>query len=134
MGNGHSVTIPGLATDNVPARAAMAAIRLWGDMWRHADTVTIHVDTEEEDSLVRRRLEDQVEDCQNKFGVRVRLVSGGGDTGDDGGHDLCVQLLGGGGVSQHEDGWHNTNLRMVGDTVHQLVDHTTKLSSHYFEM
>ena len=134
MGNGHSVTIPGLATDNVPARAAVAAIRLWGNMWSNADTVIIHLDTLEDD-LVKRRLKDQVEDCQNKFGVRVRLVDGdSGGEQEDGGHDLCVQLLGGGGVGQHEAGWHNTNLRMVGDTVHQLVDHTSKLSSHYFEI
>ena len=45
MGNGHSVSIPGLATDNVPARAAVAAIRLWGNMWSNADTVIIHLDT-----------------------------------------------------------------------------------------
>ena len=87
------------------------------------------------DSSSRQRLEEQVEDCQTKYGVRVRVEHDPGHVGDqDGGHDLCVQLLRGDGVSQHEDGWYNTNLRMVGDTIHQLVDHTSKLSSHFFEI
>ena len=89
------------------------------------------------DTSSKRRLEEQVEDCQNKYGVRVVIryndTATDVDTGD-GGHDLCVQLLGGGGVSQHEDGWYNTNLRIVRDVVHQLVDHTNKLSSHYFDL
>ena len=53
---------------------------------------------------------------------------------NDGGHALSSQLLGGGGVGQHEEGWYNRNLRIVGDVVHQLVDHTSKLSSHYFDI
>ena len=93
------------------------------------------------------RLEEQAEDCQNKFGVRVRVQydgaasSGGvqydqeqGAGGGDGGRALCDQLLAGAGVTQAEEGWHNTNLRMVNDTVHQLVDHTTRLQSHFFEI
>ena len=90
------------------------------------------------DSIVRARLEEQAEDCQNKFGVRVSVEYGeGAEQGagqSDGGRALCDQLLAGGGVTQAEEGWHNTNLRMVNDTVHQLVDHTTRLQSHFFEI
>ena len=88
------------------------------------------------DSTARMRLEEQAEDCQNKFGVRVSVECdqerGAGTT--DGGRALCDQLVAGGGVGQAEEGWHNTNLRMVNDTVHQLVDHTTRLQSHFFEI
>ena len=88
------------------------------------------------DSTTRKRLEEQAEDCQNKFGVRVSLQygqeQGAGRT--DGGRALCDQLLAGAGVGQAEEGWHNTNLRMVNDTVHQLVDHTTRLQTHFFEI
>ena len=82
------------------------------------------------------RLEEQAEDCQNKFGVRVRVQydQEQGAGGGDGGRALCDQLLAGAGVTQAEEGWHNTNLRMVNDTVHQLVDHTTRLQSHFFEI
>ena len=87
------------------------------------------------DSKARTRFEEQVEDCQNKFGVRIRIkdVDRDDDPGD-GGQELCEQLVRGDGVSQHEDGWFNTNLRIVGDVIHQLVNNTNKLSSHFFEI
>jgi len=131
MENGHSLLVPGTA-DSITARAAAAAIRLWGNMWSQADRVVIFLENIR-DSESKTRLSEQIEDFQNKFGVRVEIKYNNINT-SDGGHALSSQLLGGGGVGQHEEGWYNRNLRIVGDVVHQLVDHTSKLSSHYFDI
>ena len=92
--------------------------------------------------LARTRLEEQAEDCQNKYGVRVRLrfeepgdnggADGGGEVG--GGRDLADQLIAGEGAGQQAQGFHNSNLRIVDNVVFQLVDHTSKLSKHYFDL
>ena len=76
LSNGHSA-VPGLATaaaDEVTARAAAAAIRVWGEAWRHAASVTIHLDSE---AAASRRLQELAEDCQTKYGVRVAVARGG---------------------------------------------------------
>jgi len=126
MENGHSLLVPGTA-DSITARAAAAAIRLWGNMWSQADRVVLFLDNIS-DSESRTRLSEQAEDFQNKYGVRAELKYNNINT-SDGGHALSSQLLG-----QQEEGWYNRNLRIVGDVVHQLVDHTSKLSSHYFDI
>ena len=91
--------------------------------------------------LARTRLEEQAEDCQNKFGVRVRLRfeepgdGGGAADGEVGGaRELAEQLIAGEGAGQQEQGFHNSNLRIVDNVVFQLVDHTSKLSKHYFDL
>ena len=102
--------------------------------------------------LAKRRLEEQAEDCQNKYGVRVRLRfeqadhggqgaggggAGGGDAGGQGGggaRELADQLIAGEGAGQQAQGFHNSNLRIVDNVVFQLVDHTSKLSKHYFDL
>ena len=90
--------------------------------------------------LARTRLEEQAEDCQNKYGVRVRLRfeepdDGGADGGEVGGaRDLAEQLIAGEGAGQQAQGFHNSNLRIVDNVVFQLVDHTSKLSKHYFDL
>ena len=166
MENGHSLLVPGTA-ESITARAAAAAIRLWGKMWSQADRVVIFLENIRyryksysqfiyiciifqlfndllrtknkknsiffSDSESRTRLSEQIEDFQNKYGVRVEIKYSNIET-SDGGHALSSQLLGGGGVGQQEEGWYNRNLRIVGDVVHQLVDHTSKLSSHYFDI
>ena len=43
MENGHSLLVPGTA-DSITARAAAAAIRLWGNMWSQADRVVIFLE------------------------------------------------------------------------------------------
>ena len=90
--------------------------------------------------LARTRLEEQAEDCQNKYGVRVRLRfeepgdadGGGGEVG--GARELAEQLIAGEGSGQQAQGFHNSNLRIVDNVVFQLVDHTSKLSKHYFDL
>ena len=93
--------------------------------------------------LAKRRLEEQAEDCQNKFGVRVRLRfeqpdHGGGGAGGQGAgggaRELADQLIAGEGAGQQAQGFHNSNLRIVNNVVFQLVDHTSKLSKHYFDL
>ena len=93
--------------------------------------------------LAKRRLEEQAEDCQNKFGVRVRLRfeqpdHGGGGAGGQGAgggaRELADQLIAGEGAGQQAQGFHNSNLRIVDNVVFQLVDHTSKLSKHYFDL
>ena len=91
-------------------------------------------DVKEVYTLANTRLGEQVEDCQTKHGVRLELKYEQEDAGPAGGRDLAMQLLRGGGVGQEEEGWHNTNLRMVHNTIHQLVDHTDRLSKHFFEL
>ena len=134
LSNGHSA-VPGLATaaaDELTARAAAAAIRVWGEAWRHAASVTIHLDSE---AAASRRLQELAADCQTKYGVRVAVArAGAGSAAGDGGAALCGQLMAGAGVGQAEAGWHNTHLRVVGDTVHQLVDHSPRLQAHYFDL
>ena len=132
LDNGQQLTLAG-ECDQASARAAVAAIRLWGDMWAGASTVTIHL-TRPGDTVANTRLGEQVEDCQTKHGVRLELKYEEEDAGPAGGRDLAMQLLRGGGVGQEEEGWHNTNLRMVHNTIHQLVDHTDRLSKHFFEL
>ena len=92
--------------------------------------------------LAKRRLEEQAEDCQNKYGVRVRLrfeqpdhggQDGGGGAGG-GARELADQLIAGEGAGQQAQGFHNSNLRIVDNVVFQLVDHTSKLSKHYFDL
>ena len=89
--------------------------------------------------LAKRRLEEQAEDCQNKYGVRVRLRfeqpdhGGQGDAGG-GARELADQLIAGEGAGQQAQGFHNSNLRIVDNVVFQLVDHTSKLSKHYFDL
>lgn len=93
--------------------------------------------------LAKRRLEEQSEDCQNKYGVRVRLRfeqpdHGGGGAGGQGAgggaRELADQLIAGEGAGQQAQGFHNSNLRIVDNVVFQLVDHTSKLSKHYFDL
>ena len=103
--------------------------------------------------LAKRRLEEQAEDCQNKYGVRVRLRyeqpdhggqgaggggAGGGGAGGQGAgggaRELADQLIAGEGAGQQAQGFHNSNLRIVDNVVFQLVDHTSKLSKHYFDL
>ena len=92
--------------------------------------------------LAKRRLKEQAEDCQNKYGVRVRLrfeqpdhggQDGGGGAGG-GARELADQLIAGEGAGQQAQGFHNSNLRIVDNVVFQLVDHTSKLSKHYFDL
>ena len=137
--NGHSLFLSGVneASDNnsvtgndILAHGAVAAVRLWGAMWEKADRVEIFL-PEIENEKVKRKLLDQVEDCQNKYGVRV-VVAFEGRGG--GAQDLAEQLLSGRGAGQVDEGWHNMNLRMVDNVVHQLVDHTDKLARHYFDL
>ena len=134
--NGHSLLLNGssdLSDNNTVsgnetiARGAAAAIRLWGAMWEKADRVDIFMPVIENEKA-RRKLLDQVEDCQNKYGVRVDVKFEGREGGAQ---DLAEQLLSGRGAGQVEEGWHNMNLRMVDSTVHQLVDHTDKLAKHF---
>ena len=89
--------------------------------------------------LARTRLEEQAEDCQNKYGVRVQLRfeepgdgAAGGEVG--GARELAEQLIAGEGAGQQAQGFHNSNLRIVDNVVFQLVDHTSKLSKHYFDL
>ena len=93
--------------------------------------------------LAKRRLEEQAEDCQDKYGVRVRLRfeqpdhGGQGDAGGGAGggaRELADQLIAGEGAGQQAQGFHNSNLRIVDNVVFQLVDHTSKLSKHYFDL
>ena len=97
-----------------------------------------------EGDLAKRRLEEQAEDCQNKFGVRVRLRfeqpdhagqgNAGGQGAGGGARELADQLIAGEGAGQQAQGFHNSNLRIVDNVVFQLVDHTSKLSKHYFDL
>ena len=88
--------------------------------------------------LARTRLQEQADDCQNKYGVRVRLCfeeAASGEGGDGGGAgELAEQLIAGEGAGQQDQGFHNSNLRIVDNVVFQLVDHTSKLSKHYFDL
>ena len=92
-----------------------------------------------ESDLARTRLEEQAEDCQNKYGVRVCLrfeePGHGADGGGVGGaRELAEQLIAGEGSGQQAQGFHNSNLRIVDNVVFQLVDHSSKLSKHYFDL
>ena len=127
--NGQQVTLAG-DCQQAGARTAVAAIRLWGEMWAGADTVTIHLHCGDTNS----RLMEQVEDCQTKYGVRVMVKLEEEEGRQAGGRDLATQLVSGGGVGQQEEGWYNNNLRMVDNTIHQLVDHTSRLSQHFFQL
>ena len=129
--NGQEVRLAG-ESGQAGARAAVAAIRLWGEMWAGADRVTLHLTSP--DTTTNPRLREQVEDCQTKYGVRVVVKVEEEEVGQAGGRDLALQLLSGGGVGQQEEGWYNNNLRMVDNTIHQLVDHTGRLSQHFFEL
>ena len=40
--NGHTTTLT-RDRENIMARAAVASIRLWGEMWAQADSVNIHL-------------------------------------------------------------------------------------------
>ena len=55
---------------HILAHGAVAAVRLWGAMWEKADRVEIFL-PEIDNEKVKRKLFDQVEDCKNKYGVRV---------------------------------------------------------------
>jgi len=138
--NGHSMLVgDSLGSAEVSARAAAATMRLWGKLWEGADKVEVRVEGVHSD-LARTRLEEQAEDCQNKYGVRVRLRfeepgdadGGGGEVG--GARELAEQLIAGEGSGQQAQGFHNSNLRIVDNVVFQLVDHTSKLSKHYFDL
>ena len=131
LDNGQEVRLAG-ESGQAGARAAVAAIRLWGEMWAGADRVTLHLSSP--DTSSHPRLREQVEDCQAKYGVRLVVKVGEEEVGQAGGRDLALQLLSGGGVGQQEEGWYNNNLRMVDNTIHQLVDHTGRLSRHFFEL
>ena len=140
--NGHSLLL-GVSSDmsddstgsvsdvgDIIARGAVAAIRLWGAMWEKADRVDIFLPVIDNEKAKRKLLE-QVEDCQNKYGVMVGLTFEGREGGAQ---DLADQLLSGRGAGQVEEGGHNQNLRIVDQIVHQLVDHTGRLSKHYFDL
>ena len=135
LDNGHQVRLGG-DSGQTTARTAVAAIRLWGEMWAGASSVSLHLAplTQSRD---RARISQQAEDCETKYGVRVSLhydQEGQEGGSEGGGRDLALQLLAGGGVGQQEEGWYNNNLRMVDTTIHQLVDHTGRLAKHYFEL
>jgi len=136
--NGHSVLVSdSVGSTEVSARAAAATMRLWGGLWEGADKVEVRVEGVNGD-LAKRRLEEQAEDCQNKYGVRVRLrfeqPDHGGQGAGGGARELADQLIAGEGAGQQAQGFHNSNLRIVDNVVFQLVDHTSKLSKHYFDL
>jgi len=140
--NGHSILVSdSVGSAEVSARAAAATMRLWGSLWEGADEVEVRVEGVHSD-LARTRLEEQAEDCQNKYGVRVRLqfeepgAGGADDDGEEvgGARELAEQLIAGDGAGQQAQGFHNSNLRIVDNVVFQLVDHTSKLSKHYFDL
>jgi len=136
--NGHSILVSdSVGSTEVSARAAAATMRLWGSLWEGADKVEVRVEGVHSD-LARTRLEEQADDCQNKYGVRVRLrfeEAASGEGGDGGGAgELAEQLIAGEGAGQQDQGFHNSNLRIVDNVVFQLVDHTSKLSKHYFDL
>jgi len=138
--NGHSILVSdSVGSMEVSARAAAATMRLWGSLWEGADKVEVRVEGVHSD-LARTRLEEQAEDCQNKYGVRVCLrfeEPGDGDGADGevgGARELAEQLIAGEGAGQQAQGFHNSNLRIVDNVVFQLVDHTSKLSKHYFDL
>jgi len=140
--NGHSLLLAGssekgddsvgsgIDVGDIIARGAVAAIRLWGSMWEKADSVDIFLPVIENEKA-KRKLIEQVEDCQNKYGVRMGIVF---ESRDGGAQALADQLLSGRGAGQADEGWHNMNLRIVDQIVHQLVDHTGRLSKHYFDL
>jgi len=129
--NGHSLLLEGGGNVEEVARATVATIRLWGEQWTGAEKVEITVVGEVGDKG-RSTLGDQVEDCQTKYGVQV--VVGYGLGGDGGAGQLAGQLMSGRGTGQQDEGWYNNNLRIVGGQVYQIVDHTSKLSRHYFDL
>ena len=91
--------------------------------------------SEKQDMQVDRMVQRlEVRLGENKSKKELELKYEEEDGGPAGGRDLAMQLLRGGGVGQEEEGWHNTNLRMVHNTIHQLVDHTDRLSKHFFEL
>merc|ERR1719270_1893469 len=129
--NGHSVLVSdSVGSTEVSARATAATMRLWGGLWEGADKVEVRVEGVNGD-LAKRRLEEQAEDCQNKFGVRVRLRfeqpdhggggAGGGGVGGQGAgggaRELADQLIAGEGAGQQAQGFHNSNLRIVNNVV-----------------
>jgi len=133
--NGHALLLNGpkdVSGGDRVARGAAAAIRLWGSMWEQADRVDIFMPAIENEK-VRRKVEEQAEDCQNKYGVRVGLIFEETE-GEAGARELADQLLAGRGAGQVDEGWHNSNLRIVDRVVHQLVDHTDRLAKHYFDL
>ena len=133
--NGHALLLNGskdVSGGDRVARGAAAAIRLWGSMWEQADRVDIFMPAIENEK-VRRKVEEQAEDCQNKYGVRVGLIFEETE-GGAGARELADQLLAGRGAGQVDEGWHNSNLRIVDRVVHQLVDHTDRLAKHYFDL
>jgi hypothetical protein len=99
----------------VTARSIVAAVRLWGKWWEKADSVIINsssVKSEKMKTFVR----EQIEDSQNKFGVRVVWQEDDNFFSPDppdlrGGQDLVQQLVRGEGAGQAGQGLHNINLR-----------------------
>ena len=141
--NGHSLLLGGeLGGAEVGARAGAAAMRVWGALWEGADRVEVTV-VGVEGELARTRLGEQAEDCMNKYGVRVRLCfsegergagAGAGEAGAGGARLLADQLIEGRGTGQQAEGFYNMNLRIVNSEVYQLVDHTSKLAKHFFDL
>lgn len=121
----------------VTARSIVAAIRLWGKWWESAESVTIN-SSSVTSSKMKTFVTEQLEDCQNKYGVRViwREHSNYFDRDlqelRDGGQELVQQLVRGEGVGQEGQGLHNINLRVMNGNIFQLVNHNNSLDKHYF--
>jgi len=123
------------------ARAVIATTRLWGQAWQHAEEVFLYSNCVSCPKL-RLLAKQQLEDCQNKYGVRIRWTEEGAQGADgglptvraDGGRELVNQLMEGRGAGQSSDGFYNINLRVMDESVFQLVDHTSKLTQHYFSI
>jgi len=128
--NGHSVLLPSSESEAV-SRAAIASLRLWGEMLGDADKVTVMASGIQ--GTLKTRVEEQMGDCQNKFGVRI-VIEEWEEVNEGGASRLLNQLIGGSGAGQDAEGWHNSNLRVADNTIYQLVDHTGSLKNHFFEL
>jgi len=122
-----------LNNEEYSARSIIAAIRLWGKNWREAERVNIYTDKPVSSKLQMLVLQ-QVEDCQNKFGVKVTMHwLGNGNCA--GGLELVEQLKESRGPShQAKEGFHNNNLRVFEDSVFQLVNQSSTLASNLFSI
>jgi len=138
--NGHNLIGDTGDIGERTARAVIATVRLWGEAWGYADEVCLFSNSVNCPKL-RLLARQQLDDCQNKYGVRIRWMEEGGDQGgheqdqgERGGGRELVQLMAGLGAGQSNDGFYNINLRVMDESVFQLMDHTAKLKQHYFHI
>jgi len=121
----------------VTARSIVAALRLWGKNWEKAEIVIINSSLVTS-SKMKNFVTDQIEDSQNKFGVRIiwneddNYFNTDSPTNNRGGQELVQQLVRGDGAGQDNQGLHNINLRVIDGIIFQLVNHNNSLNKYFF--